>query len=215
MERRRQKSKNPDKRKDLRYTTMGIACPLGQIVDLSASGMRIRTPGRPSLSKGRSEQFVLRSDRQKLTVTGCVAWVRRRSLISKQYEIGVRFTDSRPAIREALVAFAKYGFVSSATTSASTSTNNESGSSTPQPKVARAAIVVENYYKILGVDRTADEDTIRKAYWVLAKTYHPDSNDDPAAEIKFRKINEAHEVLMDARKRRRYDEMLLAQLNAA
>ena len=214
MERRRQKSKITDKRKDLRYTTMGIACPLGQIVDLSASGMRIRTPGKPSLSKGRSEQFVLRSDRQKLTVTGCVAWVRRRSLISKQYEIGVRFTDSRPAIREALVAFAKYGFVSSATTSADTPTMNESGSST-QPKVAQAAIIVENYYKILGVDRNADEDMIRRAYWALAKTYHPDSNDDPAAEVKFRKINEAYEVLMDPDKRRRYDEMLLAQMNAA
>ena len=194
---------------------MGLTCPLGEIVDLSASGMRIRTPGRATLTKGRSAQFVLRSDRQKLTVTGCVAWVRRRSLISKQHEIGVRFTDHRPAIREALVAFAKYGFVSSASTSASTPATNESGSSTPPPMVARAEIIVENYYKILGVDRTADEDSIRKAYWVLAKTFHPDNNDDPNAEMKFRRINEAHEVLKDPRKRRQYDQMLLAQVNAA
>jgi curved DNA-binding protein len=66
----------------------------------------------------------------------------------------------------------------------------------------------KDYYKILGVDRKADEKEIKKAYRRLARQYHPDVNPgDKAAEARFKEINEANEVLSDAEKRRKYDEL--------
>jgi curved DNA-binding protein len=64
----------------------------------------------------------------------------------------------------------------------------------------------KDYYKILGVDRNADEKEIKKAYRRLARQYHPDVNPgDKAAEARFKEINEANEVLSDPEKRRKYD----------
>lgn len=63
-----------------------------------------------------------------------------------------------------------------------------------------------DYYEVLGVDRGASEEEIKKAYRQLARKYHPDVNkDDPKAEEKFKEINEAHEVLSDPQKRAAYD----------
>jgi curved DNA-binding protein len=66
----------------------------------------------------------------------------------------------------------------------------------------------KDYYKILGVEKNADEKEIKKAYRKLARQYHPDMNPgDQAAEARFKEINEAHEVLSDPEKRRKYDEL--------
>ena len=64
-----------------------------------------------------------------------------------------------------------------------------------------------DYYKVLGVDRSATQADIRKAFRKLAKQYHPDINkNNPQAQERFQEINEANEVLSDPEKRKRYDE---------
>jgi curved DNA-binding protein len=64
-----------------------------------------------------------------------------------------------------------------------------------------------DYYKILGVAKTASEDDIKKAYRKLARKYHPDLNpNDKEANKKFQQINEANEVLSDTEKRKKYDQ---------
>ena len=64
-----------------------------------------------------------------------------------------------------------------------------------------------DYYEVLGVDRGADEDTLKKAYRKLAKKYHPDMNPgDKEAEAKFKEATEAYSVLSDPDKRRQYDQ---------
>jgi len=66
----------------------------------------------------------------------------------------------------------------------------------------------KDYYKILGVDRKASADEIRKAYRKLAVKYHPDKNpNNKAAEDKFKELNEAHEVLGNDEKRKKYDQL--------
>ncbi len=64
-----------------------------------------------------------------------------------------------------------------------------------------------DYYEVLGVDKSSDEQTIKKAYRKLAKQYHPDMNPgDSEAEKKFKEINEAYAVLSDSEKKARYDQ---------
>jgi DnaJ-class molecular chaperone len=66
----------------------------------------------------------------------------------------------------------------------------------------------KDYYKILGVERNASEGDIRKAYRKLAMQYHPDRNpNDKEAEERFKEINEAYQVLSDAKKRTHYDRL--------
>src|SRR5712672_68316 len=66
----------------------------------------------------------------------------------------------------------------------------------------------KDYYATLGVPRSASENDIKKAFRKLAHQYHPDvAKDKKTAEAKFKEINEAHEVLSDPEKRKRYDEL--------
>ena len=64
-----------------------------------------------------------------------------------------------------------------------------------------------DYYEVLGIDKSADENTIKKAYRTLAKKYHPDMNPgNKEAEAKFKEVNEAYDVLSDSQKKAQYDQ---------
>jgi molecular chaperone DnaJ len=62
-----------------------------------------------------------------------------------------------------------------------------------------------DYYEVLGVDRNADQRTIKRAFLKLARTLHPDVNKEPDAEERFKEVNEAYSVLSDEQKRANYD----------
>merc|ERR1712107_98064 len=64
----------------------------------------------------------------------------------------------------------------------------------------------KDYYTILGVSRGASDDEIKKAYRKLALKYHPDKNQSPGAEERFKEICEAYDVLSDSRKKQIYDQ---------
>jgi curved DNA-binding protein len=67
------------------------------------------------------------------------------------------------------------------------------------------AVGFRDYYETLGVDRDASEEDIRRAYRRLARENHPDVNNDPGAEDRFKEVSEAYEVLRDSEKREQYD----------
>ncbi len=70
-------------------------------------------------------------------------------------------------------------------------------------------MAVQDHYKVLGVERKASQDEIKKAYRKLARKYHPDKNPgDAKAEERFKQISQAHDILGDADKRKEYDRAL-------
>ena len=67
----------------------------------------------------------------------------------------------------------------------------------------------KDYYKILGIEKNAEEDEIKKAYRKLAKQWHPDKNpDNKKAEDRFKQISEAYDVLSDVTKRKKFDDFI-------
>lgn len=71
----------------------------------------------------------------------------------------------------------------------------------------------KDYYDILGVSKDATQKDIKRAYRKLAKKYHPDLNDSPEAEAKYKEVNDAYEVLGDEQKRKQYDQFGAAGMN--
>lgn len=67
-----------------------------------------------------------------------------------------------------------------------------------------------DYYEVLGVPKNADADTIKKAYFALAKKYHPDASKEPDAQQKFAEISSAYDVLRDEQKRAKYDQYVIS-----
>src|SRR4051794_17279688 len=77
------------------------------------------------------------------------------------------------------------------------------------------ATTERDYYQVLGVERNASDADIKRAFRKLAQQWHPDVNTDPAAQERFKEINEAYQVLSDPERRNRYDTFGRAGLGGA
>lgn len=197
-----------------RVHAQGISCHLGQVLDISAGGMRIRTEGTPGVTRGDMCNFGVRSNRHQVSVQGQILWTRRSGW--KNYEVGVRFLDASPVHVQLLLQLARYGFVnieetrgdsvpSGGSTSSTSSSSSSSSSSKSTPKSAAA---VEDLYAVLAVPRSAKHDEVHAAFRALARKLHPDVNKEPGAQERFTQVSKAYSVLRDPETRRRYDILL-------
>lgn len=211
-------------RRDERYRTERLTSPLGSVLDVSASGMRIRCEARPPLNKGDAQSFVLQVEGRRIRLPGVVAWVRRASLLSKVHEVGVRFTDQRPGVRKLLEQIGQHGFLpgtgeedavapSGRTGSASSGGARQAEACSADPHehpLPSVGIEVDDLYALLGVARDASDAEIRSTFHTLARELHPDAAGQAADPDRFAEINKAYRVLRDSALRERYDQMLIA-----
>ncbi|CAK7229816.1 mdj1 protein precursor [Sporothrix bragantina] len=107
-------------------------------------------------------------------------------------------TAFRPSMRPKTTTSPKS---TTATTTPHTSTSRRSFHATSPASAGQ-----KDPYKVLGVDKTASAGDIKKAYYGLAKKFHPDTNKDPTAKERFGEVQSAYEVLSDPKKREQYDQ---------
>ena len=181
------------KREEERFSTDLLTSTLGDVIDLSGSGLRIRRTGGAAVTVGQILKVTIKSDQCEVTLKCRVVRVRRMGL--RQCDIGLAFVEIRPGLRNALHSLARFGFIPNL------GRGGEDSSGTP--KAHKSAL--PDYYGLLGIPESASEEQIRSAYHEAARKYHPDSNRSASRVFMFEAVTEAYKVLRDARKRREYD----------
>lgn len=182
-------------RRYTRYRTPDLTCPLGQVIDLSASGARIRGRGVTPFSRGSTVQITLSDSAHTHAVVGRVAWTRRSGLT--RFEMGVQFVGLTKDDAAAIAKFAKFGFFDK--------------SAKLRPHRARqicASAQVEDLYAILGLEPDAHDEQIRQTYEILARRFQAATRSSPHAERRILDIEKAYAVLGNRARRRRYDQLL-------
>ena len=192
-----------------RHEAHGLHCGIGDLVDLSASGMRVIGKGKCAVTVGARVPLVVSNDGQCVRVTGLVVWLRKPPLGNGAYQFGVRFVDVRPGIAAALEQLAEFGCINTQSIgggAAPDASTGSTGGTAGAPAPSR--VEIENLYSNLGVTTDATDADIKRAFHALALKFHPDRNKDDNASQQFATINKSYMVLKDTDARRRYDNIL-------
>ena len=184
-----------DKRRYPRFTTKVITCSLGDVMDLSAGGIRLRGKGKTPVCRGQIIPLTLRAHDSETVTKARVVHIRRVGL--RTWEAGFAFVDIRPQLVSDIENLGKHGEIPRWSYVA--------------PRMVRAEAALPDYYKTLAVKPTAKWEQIRVSFHTLAKKYHPDANPDPSATSKFQSLIEAYKILKDPEKRKKYDELYAEQ----
>mgnify|MGYP001482485976 CR=1 FL=1 len=183
----------------MRYQTTALpAFNFGEVVDISATGMRVRRPGKPFVVPGAVENFVLVAGFGPLPLRGRIAWVRKPLPFGRSFTFGVQFLNLDDVTKDRLRHIGQYGF------------DNGPPPETVEDRAKRkilAEIEIEDLYPILGVSPDASESELSAAYRTLVRRWHPDVCDDADAGEKMGRITKAYKILRDRDLRRRYDQM--------
>ena len=183
----------------------------GDVVDLSASGVKIRLPGKPDYEAGDRCTLLIKTPTQTLRMDARIAWIRREGLLKPTWHAGLNFLDTRPAVRKMVETLAVTGYADpksakSAPDPVSAGASGSTRSSSGHAPQASATIEPPNLYEILGVPENATQDQIKAVYLDSVRRYHPDTNGDQADVERFTMISKAYAVLRDPDLRKRYDD---------
>ncbi len=180
-----------------RYSASGLTCVLGEIEDISLSGIRVRCTGEVPINANEVLQLTIKRGSGSLKVVAKVVWV-SRPLFSAA-KMGLRFVEmDQTALRTLLESLCP----------GSTASSTLPGGGQRVTETAVATIEVEDLYAMLGISRDADDAQIRAAYHACAKKFHPDNNSDADAAQHFSNVSKAYSVLRDSEHRARYDRLL-------
>lgn len=179
-----------------RYETSVISCLLGQVRDLSATGMRVTTKSAPAVKLNDMVRLELNSPKDDLLVVGKIVRVQR--LPHGVFDIGVQFCQVSSEIAGALESLAKYGYIKGPKPEPPTSSKTS----------ITASVELPDLYGTLGVAPGASEQEVQAAFREQARKNHPDLNKDPEAQARFILLHKAYDVLKDPDKRKAYDEAL-------
>lgn len=193
-------------RKAHRYGGETVRCALGEILDVSASGMRVMCDGKPPVKQGGVIPVRLKFSDGSLQVGTQVRWIKRRGL--KRHEVGLQFVQLKPGVSRVLDAIARFGMAEAVKHMDEPIGRDRSGPrKKDKAKKPRADIELPNYYRALELSPDATSDEIKASYRRLATVYHPDRNTSPEALKRFEQINEAYHVLRDTERRESYGRM--------
>lgn len=191
-------------RRHERHPTDVVTCALGEIIDLSASGVRLVCRGKPPLERGSSAAITLRFGDQRMPLVAQARWVRRRGVfrggLRGEYEVGMRFLQLTTAKQKALESIGRFGFIASHVEA------RESRRVEP-PAPPTMTIDLPNHYRVLGLAPGAGDGEIKAAFRRLARLYHPDTTTDPGGAHKFQEVKQAYAILADVARRRSYDRL--------
>lgn len=201
-------------RRHERHLTEGLTCVTGDVLDLSAGGMRIRSKERPPVKAGEATTFTIRAGGKAVPVPGKIAWVKRASLLGGPYDYGVQFVGISAQMERVLEQIAMYGFVpdgamkSAAGSSPYAGRAWGSGDGTGRQSRITASADLPCFYETLGLGNDATDEEIKQAYRGLAKRMHPDVCKEPDAAERFAFVTRVYEVLIDPELRARYDDAM-------
>ncbi len=175
-----------------------LTCEIGQVLDISGGGMRIKCGFKPPIALGQVTAVTVKLAGKSIKVQAQARWKRRDGLLAHQ--MGFKFVQMQTGLDDAIQSLIEYGFVPDAPKD-------------KKPKKKRMGVAVDlpDYFSILGLGREADGDEIRQAFRDLAKKWHPDTNSSPQATEKFEKIQQAYSVLKDPAQRDALTKMLSSQ----
>ncbi|MEM9560637.1 MAG: DnaJ domain-containing protein [Planctomycetota bacterium] len=201
------KAKSYRDRSAERYATEGLTGSGLPLLDLSAGGMRVAFDAKAKFRVGENRTFIVGRPGAALRLAGVIVWVKRKSVIDRSGEAGVQFVGLSSGHAKAVDRFARLG-----TLEPEEPAGDEPGSAeaTAADAAAPVRVDVPDFYAIVGVARSADEDAIKSAYRKRARELHPDLNPDPEASERFDELTKAYTVLSDRVVRERYDAMLSA-----
>lgn len=195
-------------RRDDRFLTTALSCPVGEVVDVSRSGFRLRALKRPPLKTGQTHEIVLRAGGQQVRVAARVQWVKRTRLVPARYELGFLIVDHRTGIGVAVQQLGQFGCIGGPVDAdQSGAPSPAAGNQPPRGQGISAAVQLEDLYALLGVQEQVSADELKRAYRTLARTVHPDHSTAPDAAAQFDRIAKAYAILGDPTRRKWYDDM--------
>src|SRR5688500_480096 len=185
------------KRESDRFGSDLLTCPLGDVYDLSGTGIRLRGKGRCKLAMGQVLAVTLQAPQGQLTLQAKVVRIQRQGL--RTYDVGMQFIGIKPGTARALRTLAEFGFVSGRGPA------SPAGASAPaaDPVFAKNAVQaakLERARQVLNVTSDVSAEQLKLAYRKLARAYHPDVRRDADSNQKFADISDAYQTLLKAMK---------------
>ncbi|MEM6459112.1 MAG: DUF4380 domain-containing protein [Planctomycetota bacterium] len=176
-----------------RHTTDVVTCPLGEVVDLSGTGVRVAVAGRCPLKVGQAVNLPLQTPNGRMTLASRVVWRKRAGLLGGCV-LGLDFVGIKPNQSVVLATIARFGFVAASDVK---SARGSSAAAADGPQRIEADLAMAPYFEKLELTPEASAEQVKDAYRKLARQYHPDVAPGPENQAKFVELREAYQLLSD------------------